>query len=188
MERAQLMQRMALDVVLWYFVPVCFVAAYVTYFAQPSASVGPHILLVTLPFLVLQALRLLLQRLTARTPLRHLLIAALMTVLCGLMLTYYLLVIVGLRSWGGVVARDVIPTFFAQTAVLTDTLAVPPLVFPLAAVVLLAPLFGPLQPVQLQVPERFLVSPFHPAGGAAAQGIPAEHTGCDHRGPRRVPG
>jgi glucan phosphoethanolaminetransferase (alkaline phosphatase superfamily) len=142
MQMAQVMRRVGLDVVLWYFIPVCFVAAYVTYFDQPSASVGPHILLVTLPFIALQTLRLLFLRLTTRTMTRHLLVAILMTVLFGLMLTYYLLVVVGLKSWGGVVAREVIPSFFAQSAVLTDALAVPPLVFPLAAVVLLAALFG----------------------------------------------
>ena len=91
---------------------------------------------------VLVMLRLLLQRLTSRALFRNVLVVTLLTVLFGLMLTYYVLVLVGLKSWGGVVAWDVIPTFFAQSVVLTDALAIPWWVLPLAAMTLPAALFG----------------------------------------------
>jgi glucan phosphoethanolaminetransferase (alkaline phosphatase superfamily) len=142
MEWKRAMRRFGLDVALWYFVPACFLCAYVLLFAQPSRAVGPHILLVTPPLLVLAALRLLLHRLTSRDRLRNVLVAMLMTLLFGLLLTYYVLVLVGLKSWGGVVAWNVIPTFFAQSAVLTDALAIPWWVLLLTAAALPAALFG----------------------------------------------
>jgi glucan phosphoethanolaminetransferase (alkaline phosphatase superfamily) len=140
-DKARIARRIALDVAVWYSIPACFLVAYVIGFAQPAAAIGPHLLLVTLPFIVLQTARLLLQRLTLRMRLQRLLIALLATALVGLLLTYYLLVIVGLKSWGGVVGWEVIPTFFAQSIVLTDALAVPAWALPVAAVALIVAVF-----------------------------------------------
>src|ERR1700755_1085620 len=111
---------LGLDVVLWYLLPACFLITYVVYLGQPAAGVGPHLLLITLPLLLLQTLRLVLQRLSVSEHLRQWVTTAVATALLGLLLTYYLLVIVGLKSWGGVVAWEVIPTFFVQSAILTD--------------------------------------------------------------------
>jgi glucan phosphoethanolaminetransferase (alkaline phosphatase superfamily) len=138
----QVLLRLALDTVLWYSLPICFLAVYVIYLGQPTSSVGPHLLLVTMPLILLQTSRLLLQRLTPRVRLRQMLIALATTALLGLLLTYYLMVILGLKSWGGVVARNVIPTFFVQTVTLTDALSVPPWTFPLAGTMLVAALLG----------------------------------------------
>jgi glucan phosphoethanolaminetransferase (alkaline phosphatase superfamily) len=132
------LRRFGLDAALWYSIPVCFLAAYVTYLAQPAAAIGPHLLLVTVPFLLLQTLRLFLQRLR----LQRLVTATLAATLIGLLATYYLLVIAGLKSWGGVVAWDVIPTFFSMAVVLTDSLSIPTFVFPIVGMILLAGLFG----------------------------------------------
>src|SRR4051794_24796589 len=99
-DRKQVLRRFALDTVLWYSLPACFLVAYVIFLGQPTASVGPHLLLVTLPFIMLQTSRLLLQRLTPHVRLRQLLTALVATALLGLLLTYYLLVILGLKSWG----------------------------------------------------------------------------------------
>jgi glucan phosphoethanolaminetransferase (alkaline phosphatase superfamily) len=139
---AQALRRFGLDAVLWYMVPACFLTAYVAYFVQPSSAVGPHLLLVTVPFLLLQTWRLLLQRLTPAGRLQRSLVTVPATAFLGLVLTYYLLVLVGLESWGGVVNWNVIPTFFAQTAVLADALAIPPIVLPLGGIALLAALVG----------------------------------------------
>ena len=37
------MRRLALDVVLWYYLPVVFLSAYVGSFAQPASAVLPHL-------------------------------------------------------------------------------------------------------------------------------------------------
>jgi glucan phosphoethanolaminetransferase (alkaline phosphatase superfamily) len=138
MDTARAIRRLALDLALWYSIPVSFLALYVLSFGEPFTAVVPHILLVTLPLLALLLLRLLLQRLIGDSPLRRPLVAMFITISLGLLLTYYPLVLIGLRSWGGVVAWNVIPTFFAQSTVLTDALAVPPLLFPITAALLLA--------------------------------------------------
>jgi glucan phosphoethanolaminetransferase (alkaline phosphatase superfamily) len=140
-DRAQLARRFALDIAVWYSMPVCFLLAYVIAFAQPASAVGPHLLLVTLPFIVLQTARLLLQRLTPHVRLQQLLIALLATVFSSLLLTYYLLVVVGLKSWGGVVSWEVIPTFFAQSVVLTDALSVPAWALPVTGFATIVGLF-----------------------------------------------
>jgi glucan phosphoethanolaminetransferase (alkaline phosphatase superfamily) len=140
-DEARIARRFGLDVAVWYSIPACFLVAYVIGFAQPAAAIGPHLLLVTLPFIVLQTARLLLQRLALQVRLQRLLIAVLATALVGLLLTYYLAVIVGLKSWGGVVAWEVIPTFFAQSIVLTDALAVPAWALPVAGVGLIVAVF-----------------------------------------------
>jgi len=140
-DEGRIARRLGLDVAIWYSIPACFLVAYVIGFSQPASAIGPHLLLVTLPFIALQTARLLLQRLTLRVRLQRLLIALLATALVSLQLTYYLLVIVGLKSWGGVVAWEVIPTFFAQSIVLTDALAVPAWALPVAGVGLVAAVF-----------------------------------------------
>lgn len=141
-DRTQVLKRFALDTVLWYSLPACFLATYVIGLGQPTASVGPHLLLVTLPFILLQTSRLLLQRLTPHVRLRQTLVAIVATALLALLLAYYLMVILGLKSWGGVVARDVIPTFFVQTVTVTDALSVPPWTLHVAGTVLVAALLG----------------------------------------------
>lgn len=140
-DTVRLVRRIGLDVVAWYSLPACFLFVYLTGFAQPASAIWPHLLVVSLPFIVLQASRLLFQRLTARICLQRLLTASLATALLGSLLIYYLLVIIGLKSWGGVVAWEVIPTFFAQSLVLTDALAVPGWALPAAGVGFVAALF-----------------------------------------------
>jgi len=140
-EAARIARRFGLDVAIWYSIPAAFLIAYVIGFARPASAIGPHLLLVTLPFIGVQTARLLLQRLPLQVRLQRLLISLLAAALVSLLLTYYLLVIVGLKSWGGVVAWEVIPTFFAQAVVLTDALAVPAWALPVAGVGLIVAIF-----------------------------------------------
>jgi glucan phosphoethanolaminetransferase (alkaline phosphatase superfamily) len=138
MQARSLIRRLGLDIVVWYFMPALFLAAYVGLFGQPRAAVAPHLLVVTLPLLGLTVARLVLQRVVPSSRMRRLLIAILAASVLGVLITYYCLVLIGLRSWGGIVAWNVIPTFFAQTTVLADALGVPLFAFPVAALVLYA--------------------------------------------------
>lgn len=134
-EAFRTIRRLGMDVGLWYLIPTVFLACYVGFFGQPSAAVPPHFLLVALPLLLLCLLRLLLQRLSPATW-RRLLAAVLTAALLGALILYYALVLIGLRSWGGIVSWEVIPTFFAQTRILTDSMGLPLFVVPLAAALL----------------------------------------------------
>lgn len=138
MDVARTIGRFGMDVILWYCIPASFLATYVISYGQPAAAVAPHILLVTLPLLLLVLVRLVLQRLIAGVSLRRLLVSVLTATLLALLITYYGLVLIGLRSWGGVVSWNVIPTFFAQATVLTDAVGVPVFALPVAFTVLFA--------------------------------------------------
>jgi glucan phosphoethanolaminetransferase (alkaline phosphatase superfamily) len=138
MQAGGLIRRFGLDIVAWYCLPAFFLAAYVGLFAEPRTAVAPHLLVVTLPLLALAVARLTLQQLVSSPGIRRLLVAILTASLLGLLITYYSLVLIGLRSWGGVVAWNVIPTFFAQTTVAADALGVPLFLFPIAALLVYA--------------------------------------------------
>jgi glucan phosphoethanolaminetransferase (alkaline phosphatase superfamily) len=138
MQIARAMRRFWLDIALWYGLAASFLLAYVGVFAQPVTAIAPHLVVVTLPFLALVLIRLLLQLLIAGRRVRRLLASVLTATVLSLVITYYCLVLIGLRSWGGVVEWNVIPTFFAQTAVLADALATPLWLFPVAALALYA--------------------------------------------------
>jgi hypothetical protein len=119
-----MLRRLATDLGLWFFVPGVFLGFYVLKFGQPASAIAPHLVLVTLPLLALLATRLTTAKFIANRNARALCAAIMTSCLLGALLLYYLLVAIGLRSWGGVVAWNVIPTFLAQASVLGDALGV----------------------------------------------------------------
>jgi glucan phosphoethanolaminetransferase (alkaline phosphatase superfamily) len=135
---AQALPRLVLDAALWYSIPAAFLWAYVGHYAKPAAAIAPHLRLVALPFVALLLIRLILGRLVVgHSSLVARLARGLVTLTAAtslaLLITYYALVLVGLASWGGVVAWNVIPTFFAQVAVVADALHLSPMIPPAAA-------------------------------------------------------
>jgi len=140
MNAARVIRRFGLDVVAWYCIPALFLGAYVGLFGKSSTAVVPHLAVLAIPLLAMTLARLVLQRLVTSPKLRRLIAAVLAASLLGVLITYYCLVLIGLRSWGGVVAWNVIPTFFAQTTVLADALAVPLFLIPIAGLALYAAL------------------------------------------------
>jgi glucan phosphoethanolaminetransferase (alkaline phosphatase superfamily) len=120
---AGMLRRFAIELGLWYVGPCAFLALYVLRFAQPASAIAPHLVVVTLPLLALFCTRIVLVRL-ANPDFRRWGTAIVMATLFCSVLVYYLLVLIGLHSWGGVVAWNVIPTFFAQASVLADALGI----------------------------------------------------------------
>jgi glucan phosphoethanolaminetransferase (alkaline phosphatase superfamily) len=115
----------ALDVALWFFIPCAFLFAYVLGYAEPSLAVVPHLELVGLPLLLVFLLRLALARSSASHSVYFLVTSTLTSSVLALFVVYYLIVLIGLHSWGGVVAWDVIPTFFLQTSMITEAWNIP---------------------------------------------------------------
>jgi len=132
MDSVPVVRRLALDVALWYCIPILFITAYVRIFAQPAAAVLPHLLAVALPLLMILLARLLLSRFVSSVALNRLAASVLISILLALLITYYALVLIGLVSWGGVVSWNVIPTFFAQSQVAAEALHLPAPLFPWA--------------------------------------------------------
>ena len=137
MKMAQVARRLGMDIALWYCAPVAFLFAYVYGFAAPRLAIWPHLLIVTLPFVALILLRFALARIPWKPVLMRLVAALIAASLLTLLLLYYAFVLVGLRSWGGVVAWGVISTGFQQAPELADAIGFPSML----AVIVLGALF-----------------------------------------------
>ncbi|MGH9521906.1 MAG: sulfatase-like hydrolase/transferase, partial [Terriglobales bacterium] len=113
------------DLVLWYSLPLLFLTLYVVVLRQPASAILPHFAVVALLFIGVLFLRLLLSRLIANAKARRAVNALVLALCIGSMLLYYAFVLLGLHYWGGVVAWNVIPTFFAQAPDLIDSAGIP---------------------------------------------------------------
>jgi glucan phosphoethanolaminetransferase (alkaline phosphatase superfamily) len=119
------LRRIAYDLVIWYALTAAFLLCYVLLFARPASAVAPHLLVSGAAFAALALARLALSSLVRPPALRNGLSALVTFAALSLVLIYYLFAIVSLRFWGGVVAYNVIPTFFAQGPQLVDALGIP---------------------------------------------------------------
>jgi glucan phosphoethanolaminetransferase (alkaline phosphatase superfamily) len=118
-------RRIAADLVLWYGIVAAFLLLYVRVYAQPASAVAPHLAVIALPFAAMALARLFLSRLITHATLNRAVASMLTFAVLALLLVYYLFVLVGLRSWGGVVDWSVIPTFFEEGPEFLDALGVP---------------------------------------------------------------
>jgi glucan phosphoethanolaminetransferase (alkaline phosphatase superfamily) len=123
-ETTRLVRRLATEVAVWYCVPALFMFAYIQAYSASRAAVAPHFAVITVPLAGLILMRLTLARCIANRWLSRIAAALLCASAMALLLLYYGLVVVGLHSWGGVVAWNVIPTFFAEAPELLDALGV----------------------------------------------------------------
>jgi glucan phosphoethanolaminetransferase (alkaline phosphatase superfamily) len=126
----------ALDLLAWYALPICIILLYVVKFSRPATSVGPHLLIVGIPLLAVTLARFTLARLPVPFAMRITAAGILAGTAFSLMVFYYLVLLVGLYSWGGVPAWTVIPTFFQQMPILLEALASPPWVAAAAAILM----------------------------------------------------
>jgi glucan phosphoethanolaminetransferase (alkaline phosphatase superfamily) len=115
----------ALDVALWFALPGAFLLAYVLVYSEPSTAVAPHLELASMPLLAGFLTRLALARSSASNRVYFLLSSTLTSSVLALFVVYYAIVLIGLHSWGGVVAWNVIPTFFLQTSMITEAWNIP---------------------------------------------------------------
>jgi glucan phosphoethanolaminetransferase (alkaline phosphatase superfamily) len=115
----------AMDVALWFSVPCAFLLAYVLGYSEPTTAVVPHLELASMPLLVVFLIRLVLARSSASHRVYFLVTSTLMSSALALLVIYYAVVLIGLHSWGGVVAWNVIPTFFLQTSIITEAWNIP---------------------------------------------------------------
>jgi glucan phosphoethanolaminetransferase (alkaline phosphatase superfamily) len=138
----QITRRFAIEMLLWYSLPAVFLLVYIRSSAATVQAVAPHFLVFTALLGALLLTRLTVSALCPNAALSRLLSSILVSAVLGSILLYYTLVLVGLHSWGGVIAWRVIPTCFAQAPHIADALGIPPIVtaslLPLAYAGLLA--------------------------------------------------
>lgn len=126
MEPARVARRLGMDAALWYCAPAVFLLLYVGRYSKPATAIEPHLLLLALPLLLLMLARLVLARPGVNATFGRVAAAVLTATVLAALMIYYCIVLVGLGGWGGVVAWNVIPTFFAQASVMLDALGVSP--------------------------------------------------------------
>lgn len=95
-----------------------------------------------LPLALLVLLRLAVSRLIPGPAMRLAISSLLLASFAGCMLLYYGLVLISLNYWGGVVAWNVIPTFFRQAPDMADALHVPKLAIAVGTAALAAALIA----------------------------------------------
>jgi len=115
----------AMDLALWFSVPCAFLLAYVLGYSEPASAVAPHLEIASMPLLGMFLIRLALARSSASHSMYFLVTSTLTSSALALFVVYYAIVLIGLHSWGGVVAWNVIPTFFLQTSMITEAWNIP---------------------------------------------------------------
>lgn len=135
-------RRVALDTLLWYCGPAAFMAIYILGFALPLDALAPHLLIMAIPLAALALSRLTIARIVPSQSLRAWLSALLVAVAISAMIVYYCLVIVSLRSWGGVITWNVIPSYARQAPAYAETLGVPPVLAAAVAILMYLALVG----------------------------------------------
>lgn len=143
MRQSMGLSALAVDLLAWHCMPAVFLFVYVDRHFLPAQAVAPHLRVVGLLLLGLALFRLILvlSGITAAAARAATALAA--SALLGLMLSYYLLVLIGLQSWGRVVSWDLITSYGGQVFRLSDALGIPlPLALGIPALGYLALLFA----------------------------------------------
>jgi hypothetical protein len=111
-----------LDVLAWQAMPALFLFLYVSRNYLPAEAVGPHLRVVWLALMGLVAVRLGIALSGLRPAAARTAAALAASLLLALMLAYYVLVLVGLQTWGRVVSWDLIAGYGGQFLRLADAL------------------------------------------------------------------
>ena len=131
-------RRAALDLALWYCLPSAFLLIYIGLLRQPLSAAVPHLLAMSLPFALQAMMRLVLSRWIVHTRLRLVISSLLLALIVGGALTYYVLVLISVNYWGGVVAWPAIPVFFRQAPDLAEAIGLPRFTPTVAVIALMA--------------------------------------------------
>ena len=125
---APIARRLLAELLFWYSIPTLFLLFYLHMSPATVQAVVPHYLVFTAPLATVLLTRVLVARLSPGSTGSRFIAAILIAALLESLIIYYTLVLVGLRSWGGVVAWGVIPTAFVQAPQLGDALGIPAVV------------------------------------------------------------
>lgn len=111
-----------LDLLAWYAMPAVFLFLYVGRHYLPAEAIVPHLRVVLLTLIALVTFRLGLALTGLRPAAARLAAALAASLLLSLMLAYYVLLLVGLQTWGRVVSWELITSYGGQFLKLADAL------------------------------------------------------------------
>lgn len=120
-----LLRGLAMDVVAWYCMPAAFLFVSVDRHLLPADAIGPHLRVVGLLFLGLVLFRLVFSSSGISAAAARVATSLAASVLLALMLSYYVVVLISLQSWGRVVSWDLITSYGGQVFRLLDALEIP---------------------------------------------------------------
>jgi glucan phosphoethanolaminetransferase (alkaline phosphatase superfamily) len=121
---ARPLSAIALDVLAWQAMPALFLSLYVIHNYVPAEAIGPHLRVVWLPLIAFVTFRLGIALSGLRPAAARVAVALAASLLLAVMLAYYVLLLVGLQTWGRVVSWDLITSYGAQFFRLADALDV----------------------------------------------------------------
>ncbi len=102
------------EVVLFYILPLIFISTYVYLYRQPSHIILAHLYVVSLLILATIALKVVVVNLIKHRVLSLFIAANIYAPVLVVFLLYYLLVIVGMQSWGRVITEEFIFSYAKQ--------------------------------------------------------------------------
>jgi glucan phosphoethanolaminetransferase (alkaline phosphatase superfamily) len=134
----KILRGVALDLAAWYAAPAVFLWIYLHRYMAPADALAPHLRVVLTPLVALALLRLILAAFASPKAAR-LTSALAAAALLWAMLAYYLLVLIGLQSWGRVISWEIIVSYAGQAGSFADALGISvPLVLGAALLAFLA--------------------------------------------------
>jgi glucan phosphoethanolaminetransferase (alkaline phosphatase superfamily) len=115
---------LAADIALWLCVPAAFLFLYCARYTAPTDAVLPHLGVIGIPLAAFALTRITLAALATPLPVRRLLTAGVAWALFTAMVSYYVLVAIGLEYWGRVISWDLFASYARSAAELADSLGV----------------------------------------------------------------
>lgn len=122
MRPISLLRNLALDGLLWFCAPLLFLAAYASHHPALSEAVLPHLRIVLIGLLNLSLIRIMLYTVVRHPATLRIVSAICISALLFMVLSYYGLVLAGLKSWGQVITWDLISSYAAQMPETADAL------------------------------------------------------------------
>lgn len=130
-------RRLALALTAYFFLPCAFLLVYVFAYRAPTSAILPHIWLMLGPLAGLIGFKLALSALPFHDRIRAVLNGLVVLCVALTMVTFYVLVFVGLTYWGRVTTVDLARTYLLQVSDLLRTLGYEPLVTAIALLLVL---------------------------------------------------
>jgi glucan phosphoethanolaminetransferase (alkaline phosphatase superfamily) len=120
----RLFRRLTLDMLAWVCIPALFLCVYVRYFSGPLEAALPHLRVAVLIFMTLTLIRVIFLWLIPGKAGPQQAASIVVALALLVMISYYCLVLVGLRSWGQVISLDLIISYAIQLPELSETVGI----------------------------------------------------------------
>ena len=118
-------KQLALEMAFWYVPSFIFLAIYIGQYYNPYRVIFDHLYPISLIVASVFLLKVCLHQFSLKPNFIRSLVALLYSTVWLSILTYYLLVIIGLRSWGQVITEELITSYAGQLPQLFEALGTP---------------------------------------------------------------